>query len=135
MKVLIVDDEAPARERLERLMHEIVGYEVAGEAANGMEAVQIFNRSQPEIVLLDIRMPVMDGIQLTRAIQERFTGMPVVLVTAHATLAAHAPGARVGHRVQIGLVITAGEAKSGHQRQRRRAIAQYASHHHRTILR
>lgn len=83
MKVLIVDDEAPARERLKRLVQDIDGYEVAGEAANGMEAVQIFNRTQPEIVLLDIRMPVMDGIEAAQHLSNHDQPPAVIFTTAY----------------------------------------------------
>ena len=83
MQVLIVDDEAPARERLKRLIQDIDGYEVAGEAANGMEAVQIFNRTQPEIVLLDIRMPVMDGIEAAQHLSNHESPPAVIFTTAY----------------------------------------------------
>jgi two-component system response regulator AlgR len=83
MKVLIVDDEAPARERLKRLIQDIGGHEIAGEAANGMEAVQIFNRTQPEIVLLDIRMPVMDGIEAAQHLSNHDSPPAVIFTTAY----------------------------------------------------
>ena len=83
MKVLIVDDEAPARERLKRLIQDLSDYEVAGEAANGMEAVQLFNRTQPEVVLLDIRMPVMDGIEAAQHLSNHDTPPAVIFTTAY----------------------------------------------------
>lgn len=83
MKVLIVDDEAPARDRLKRLISDLDGYEVAGEAANGMEAVQLFNRTQPDIVLLDIRMPVMDGIEAAQHLSNHDTPPAVIFTTAY----------------------------------------------------
>jgi two-component system response regulator AlgR len=58
VKVVIADDELPARARLRRLLEEIGGCEVAGEAANGAEALAACARVLPEVVLMDIRMPV-----------------------------------------------------------------------------
>jgi two-component system response regulator AlgR len=66
MKILIVDDEPPARERLRQIVEDIDGYEVAGVAANGEEALNLVTEVVPDIVLLDIRMPGMDGIETAR---------------------------------------------------------------------
>jgi two-component system response regulator AlgR len=63
MKLLIVDDERPARERLKDLVQEIRPDWELLEAGNGVEALQQAERQQPDIVLLDIRMPVMDGLE------------------------------------------------------------------------
>lgn len=62
MKVLICDDEALARDRLSRFLHDIGGYDVVGEAENGEMALRQVALLQPDIVLLDLRMPVMDGL-------------------------------------------------------------------------
>lgn len=68
--VLIADDEPLARERLQRLVAELTGYQVCGEAADGDAVLREVARLQPDIVLLDIRMPGLDGLaaaaQLTR---------------------------------------------------------------------
>lgn len=63
MKVLICDDEALARERLARFLREMEGYELVGEAENGEDALAQVTRLQPDVVLLDLRMPVMDGLE------------------------------------------------------------------------
>jgi two-component system, LytTR family, response regulator AlgR len=83
MKVLIVDDEQPARERLVRLLHDIEGYEVAGEAANGPEAIERYNALKPEIILLDIRMPGMDGLETARHLMTDETPPAVIFTTAY----------------------------------------------------
>lgn len=83
MKVLIVDDEAPARDRLKRLLQDKPDYEVVAEAANGMEAIQQFNRTQPDIVLLDIRMPVMDGIEAAQHLANQDTPPALIFTTAY----------------------------------------------------
>lgn len=81
MKVLVVDDEAPARRRLARLLAELGGIEVVGEAGTGLEALGEIQRRAPDGVFLDVRMPDLDGLTLARA--SAVTLPPVVFVTAH----------------------------------------------------
>lgn len=83
MRVLIVDDEQPARERLRRILERLEGVEVAGEAAGGREAIERYNALQPEIVLLDIRMPVMDGLETARHLMADDTPPAVIFTTAY----------------------------------------------------
>lgn len=83
MKVLIVDDEAPARERLARLIEEIEGYEVSGVAANGEQAMHICASDTPDVMLLDIRMPGMDGIEAARHLTTMDTPPAVIFTTAY----------------------------------------------------
>lgn len=82
MKVLIVDDEPPARERLERLCAEIPGVEVAGQAGNGADALTLAQSAPVDVVLLDIRMPAMDGIEVARHLASLPEPPAVVFVTA-----------------------------------------------------
>lgn len=63
LKVLIADDEAPARNRLRELLAEIPGVVVTGEARNGREALSMAAENLPDVMLLDIRMPEIDGIE------------------------------------------------------------------------
>ena len=63
MRVLVCDDEQLARDRLARLVGDIDGVEVIGEAANGRDAVMESQKLQPDVVLMDIRMPEMDGLE------------------------------------------------------------------------
>ncbi|MHB9117747.1 MAG: LytR/AlgR family response regulator transcription factor [Burkholderiales bacterium] len=85
LRILVVDDEAPARSRLRDLLRDCAAelpLEVAGEAANGAEAIAWLNGHPADVVLLDIRMPVMDGLEAARHIQ-RFPAPPaVIFVTA-----------------------------------------------------
>ena len=67
MRVLIVDDEKPARDRLQQILADEDAYEVVGEAANGHEALDLATELAPDIVLLDIRMPGMEGIETAEA--------------------------------------------------------------------
>jgi two-component system, LytTR family, response regulator len=80
MRILIVDDEAPARERLKRLLADIEGVELGGEAQDGLQAVELIEREQPDLVLLDVQMPGLDGFGVLEALDEP---PPVVFVTAY----------------------------------------------------
>ena len=70
LNILIIDDEAPARDRLRRLVAAIPGCEVAGEAASAAEALERIKELNPHVLLLDISMPGMDGMSLARVLQE-----------------------------------------------------------------
>ncbi len=83
MKVLIVDDEQLARDRLARMLGEMEGYEVVGQAANGMQAVERCSELAPDIVLLDIRMPGMDGLEAARHMVGMESPPAVVFCTAY----------------------------------------------------
>jgi two-component system response regulator AlgR len=66
MKILVVDDEAPARDRLRRMLAELDGCTVCAEAVNGQQALDFAGEHQPDVLLLDIRMPGMDGLEVAR---------------------------------------------------------------------
>jgi two-component system response regulator AlgR len=83
IKVLIVDDEQLARDRLARMVTGFADYEVVGEAANGIDAVQQAAALQPEVVLLDIRMPGMDGLEAARHFVEIEEPPAVIFCTAY----------------------------------------------------
>ncbi len=82
MKVLVVDDEPLARERLQRILSDIEGYEWVGEAGNGKEAIQKTETLEPDIVLMDIRMPVMDGLDAAHEIGELQIRPAIIFTTA-----------------------------------------------------
>jgi two-component system response regulator AlgR len=83
LNILIIDDEAPARNRLCRLVEAIPGYEVAGEAASTAEALEQIRVLKPHILLLDISMPGMDGMSLARVLQEGGASPGVIFCTAY----------------------------------------------------
>ncbi|MGA7802519.1 MAG: LytTR family DNA-binding domain-containing protein [Gammaproteobacteria bacterium] len=83
MKVLIVDDESPARERLRRLLGEVPECRVCAEAANGRDALQAAARTEPDVVLLDIRMPGMDGLEAARHLSDLDQPPAVIFSTAY----------------------------------------------------
>jgi len=80
VKILIVDDEKPARNRLSRMVGELGQHELVGEAVNGVEALGMSQSREPDIVLMDIRMPGMDGIEAARHIS-RLDEPPAVIFT------------------------------------------------------
>jgi len=82
-KLLIVDDEPPARERLERLLEEIPEWEVVGSCGTGTEAIELTQRLEPAAVLLDIRMPGMGGIEAARHLATMAAPPAVVFTTAY----------------------------------------------------
>ena len=83
MKVLIADDEKPARDRLRQLLDDLEDYEVVAEAANGQEAVTLASETHPEIALLAIRMPGMDGIEAAHHLNSLDNPPAVVFTTAY----------------------------------------------------
>lgn len=80
-RVLLVDDAAFIRMTL-RMMLEKNGFEIAGEAGNGVEAVQLYQELKPDIVTLDITMPQMDGIQALKKIISIAPDAKIIMVTA-----------------------------------------------------
>lgn len=82
MKIVIVDDEPLARSRLARLLEEIPDAQVLGEAANGLEAIRLASDLHPDVLLLDIRMPEMDGIEVARHLSALENPPAIIFTTA-----------------------------------------------------
>lgn len=90
MKVLVVDDEPLARQRLNRLLSQIPGYNVVAEAENGEQALAKVSQCSPDIVLMDIRMPVMDGLQAAQQLALTNEPPAVIFCTAYGDYALQA---------------------------------------------
>lgn len=82
LKILIADDSDVMRDRLRELISEVPGMEIVGEAANGTEALAASKRLEPDVVILDIRMPGGNGIDTLRAIKGRRPAPVVIMLTA-----------------------------------------------------
>lgn len=84
MKILVVDDEALARQRMVSLIEELgAPYEVVGEAANGEQALGLFEQMSADVVLMDIHMPGMDGLEAARHLAQATSPPAVVFTTAY----------------------------------------------------
>lgn len=84
-RILIVDDHPTLREGLRAILDTQEDFEVAGEAANGEEAVVKAESLRPDVVLMDLEMPMLDGVEATRRIHERLPALPVIVLTAFDT--------------------------------------------------
>ena len=83
MKVLVVDDLPDARFILKKRLERERVFDVVGEAANGQEAIDLCEQLSPDVVVMDFRMPVMDGLEATREIKDRFPSIEVIGFTAY----------------------------------------------------
>src|SRR3712207_3943557 len=82
-RVLIADDHDLVREGLLAVLEGEPDLEVVGEAKNGREALEMCRQVRPDLILMDVRMPEMDGLAATRAIKEELPTTSVVMVTMH----------------------------------------------------
>ena len=84
-KILIVEDEVLVRCGLRSMVNwEKLGMDVIGDASNGKEALEIYEKEKPDIVMTDIKMPVMDGFEATRRIRTLSKTIPIIALTAFA---------------------------------------------------
>jgi DNA-binding NarL/FixJ family response regulator len=81
IRVLLADDQALFREGLRTLLSAHPAVTVIAEASNGEEAIALMERSTPDVVLMDLRMPVLDGIQATVRMRDRWPAIPVLVLT------------------------------------------------------
>ena len=83
IRVLLVDDHRIVRQGISSLLELESDLTVVGEAASGARALELIEEKQPDIVLLDIKMPDMDGADVCREIQARYPNLPVIILTAY----------------------------------------------------
>ena len=100
-RVLIVDDATRVREDLRTALSLAGNIEIIGEATNGLEAVQQAELLQPEVVLMDLEMPILDGYEATQQIKTRCPGCRVIALTVHGYEAARQKAFEVGVDVFI----------------------------------
>jgi len=83
IRLLLVDDDSGFRATLRQLLEQRAEVEVLGEAGNGEEAVRLTNVLSPDIVLMDLAMPRMNGLEATRQIKKRWPDLAVIVLTVH----------------------------------------------------
>ena len=83
LRVLVVDDQESHRRGVMALLEFAEGIEVTHEASNGQEALRIVEQEQPDVVLMDVRMLIMDGLEATRQIKKRWPHVKVIIMTMY----------------------------------------------------
>jgi YesN/AraC family two-component response regulator len=83
IRVLVVDDWPSTREGIKAMLGSSPNIQVTGEASNGQEALQVAGEEQPDVVLMDVRMPVLDGLEAAGAIKDRWPQIKVVLLSMY----------------------------------------------------
>ena len=100
-RLLIVDDSPQVRQELRTLLPLAGDIEIVGEAANGLEAIRQAEVLQPEVILMDLEMPVLDGYEATRQIKTRCPSCRVIALTVHGYEAARQKASQAGVDVFI----------------------------------
>src|SRR6266511_3342869 len=129
IRILLADDHTIMRQGLSLLLQRQAGLTVIAEATNGHEAVELFRKYRPDILLTDIEMPLMDGITALAAIRSEYPDARGILLTMHARdglraegrAARHAPGCDPGCRHRSALGCAGDRREAGGADGRRRA--------------
>jgi len=82
-RILIAEDDEAFLDTIALLLEKDGRFAVAGRAANGRDAVSLASRVKPDAVVMDIEMPVLDGVEATRELRDRRPGLPVVAISGH----------------------------------------------------
>jgi DNA-binding NarL/FixJ family response regulator len=96
IRLLIVDDHEVVRAGLQGMLASQPDFEVVGEAADGIEAVEMVERVKPEVILMDLRMPRMNGVEATRRIRARWPEVRILVLTTYDTEADILPAIEAG---------------------------------------
>ena len=83
IKILLVEDHEIVREGFRNLLESEADFHVAGEAGNGRKAVEMVKKLRPDVVVMDIAMPLLNGIEATKQIVKAFPATKVIILSAH----------------------------------------------------
>jgi DNA-binding NarL/FixJ family response regulator len=97
-RVLIVDDHAFIRRGVQTILHPFPEWEFCGEADNGKDAIRLADELKPEVIIMDVSMPGLNGIEATRAIRKTQPAVKIVLLTLHESADLLRSGFRAGAR-------------------------------------
>ena len=95
-KILLVDDNKKVREKLKTLLDYEEGIQVVGEAKNGLEAIQLADRLAPNMILMDVKMPQMGGIEAASVLKKLHPEISVILLSVYENHELTERGARAG---------------------------------------
>jgi two-component system, NarL family, nitrate/nitrite response regulator NarL len=100
-RILIADDQGSTRRVLTVLIESCLGLEVCGEAENGRQAIEKARELRPDLIVLDLSMPIMDGLAAARAIAEATPGVPVLIYTLYVTPELASEAKKAGVRLVV----------------------------------
>lgn len=83
IRLVLVDDQEVVREGLRAILESVPGFEVVGVASNGAEGVEVVATNKPDIVLMDLNMPIMNGVEATRSLQRTHPDIPILVLTTY----------------------------------------------------
>ena len=96
IKILLVDDNKRVRGRLKTLLDQEEDIQVVGEAKNGLEAIKLAENFYPNLILMDVKMPGMSGIDATHTLKKLYPKTPVILLSVYETCELRERGAKAG---------------------------------------
>jgi DNA-binding NarL/FixJ family response regulator len=95
-RILIVDDVPQVRRELRTLLPLLDDIDIVGEAADGQAAIELAVTLQPDVILMDVEMPIMDGLAATRSIKQQYPRCHIIVLSIHSGAAVHAQARSAG---------------------------------------